>query len=150
MKWARLSFALFLLLSPLQGGWSQESSFSVQQRIQSELLTLRLQINNCKKEILRLEKLLQTTKESDQTFIDSLNQQLAEQKDTLEKHSQQLTESLNSLRRLETEIVLFWIADGIIGAGLIVYGILKQDWILITAGAAMAGSCILHFVLDFP
>jgi hypothetical protein len=150
MKWLRISLSLFLLFFALSPAQSQESSLSVQEQMQSGLLTLRLQINNCRKEILRLEELLQTTKESDQAFIDSLNQQLAEQKATLEKHSKQLIDSLNYQRRLETENDIWWIADGIIGAGLIAYGIWKQEWIPITAGAAMAGSCILHFVLDFP
>ena len=148
--WAKRLLLLFSLCFSLSFAQSQESLLSVQSQMQSGLLTLRLQINNCKTEILRLEKLLQTTKEEDQRFIDSLKKQLAEQKDTLNRLSQQLTDSLNYQRRLETENTLFWIADGIIGVGLIAYGIWKQDWIPITAGAAMAGSCILHFVIDFP
>jgi septal ring factor EnvC (AmiA/AmiB activator) len=150
VRWARISLLLCLLCFVLSPALSQEFSLSVQAQMQSGLLTLRLQIKNCLMEIERLEKLLADTKANDQIFIDSLNQQLEEQKATLEKLSQQLTDSLSYQRRLEISNTLLWVADGVIGVGLVVYGIWKQDWIPIAAGAAMSASCVLHFVIEFP
>jgi hypothetical protein len=148
VRWARISLSLFLLCFVLSPVLSQESSLSVQAQMQSGLLTLRLQIKNCLMEIERLEKLLADTKANDQIFIDSLNQQLEEQKATLEKLSQQLTDSLNYQRRLETSNTFLWIGDIVTGAGLVAYGIWKGDYIPVVAGGAMIAAGILHFTLD--
>jgi hypothetical protein len=49
---------------------------------------------------------------------------------------------------LRTENTILWIADGVIGTGLILYGLFTGDMPLIIIGGAMAVTCGFHFVFD--
>jgi TolA-binding protein len=93
--------------------------------------------------LTKLQKELETANDIGEKLskkIKDLEQQL---RASLEAQDKAISKALG----LELEKEILWVADGVIGAGLVVYGIWKQDWIPIAAGAVMCGSSILHFIL---
>jgi septal ring factor EnvC (AmiA/AmiB activator) len=119
MKWAKLCllFAFVCLASP--DGWSQDISSTVQARMQSELLTLDIQLLNCAKKIASLNNALKDLKENDQNFIDSLRKQLAEQQETYKTLSTQYSALKSSLARLQTERDVAIACVVVLGAGYV-------------------------------
>ncbi len=169
-RWAGLS--LLFSLSLLSSAWSQvaptEASCCERLRMaETELKELRslqathgltlnagliLQLQQ-KKRISELEKSLEESlKElaSAKESGDQLLKKIGKLETELTGASKSLAEAEGMVLGLDVEVHILWAADGIIGAGLVVYGIWKGDPIPVVAGGVMVTASVLHFTINFP
>jgi hypothetical protein len=130
--------------------------------MQQKLLDCELKLIACAQRIKTLENLTsdlsnqlateknerKTENERDKKLLTDYETQLTEQREIYKRQSQEYENVKNSLSRLRTENTILWIADGVIGTGLILYGLFTGDMPLIITGGAMAVTCGLHFVFD--
>jgi len=88
--------------------------------------------------------------ENETALREAYRKQLSEQEEIYRKQSEEYENVKSLLNRLKTEVIILWSADCIIGAGLLVYGLVTNDVPLMITGGSMAFVGICHFVFKFP